>query len=253
MQPDQYGTGTVWHRRTREHAHAFRYRLWFCLLDLDRLHQRLSQSRWWSERRWSLVSFRREDFIAPFERPIADAVRDRVEQQLGRRPDGQIRLLTQPRQWGLCFNPVSFYFCFSSNQQLDSIVAEVHNTPWGERHAYVLDALKSDLAATEYAFEFDKAFHVSPFLPMQMRYRWRFRLEADALAVHMLVMENGAESLRTGMQLSLRPLDRTAMLQMPLLFPLQAIKVFGGIYWQAFRLWIKRTRFYPHPRHSIKP
>lgn len=253
MRPDQYGIGTVWHRRTREHTHAFRYKLWFCLLDLDTLPERLEKSPWWSELRWNLVSFRRQDFIAPFERSIADAVRDRVEQHLGWKPAGQIRLLTQPRQWGLCFNPVSFYFCYSERQQLDSIVAEVHNTPWGERHAYVLDATGPHQSGPEYRFEFDKSFHVSPFLPMQMQYRWRFRLEADALAVHMLVMENGAESLRTGMQLSLQPLNRNAMLRMPLIFPLQTIKVFGGIYWQAFRLWMKNTRFYPHPRHSVKP
>ncbi|MEM7054775.1 MAG: DUF1365 family protein, partial [Pseudomonadota bacterium] len=156
MRPDQYGQGTVWHRRVRERDHAFRYRLWFALVDVDMLDQRLPLSRAWSSRRFAPVSFYRPDFIAPHDRSIGDAVRDRVEQALGRRPDGQVRLLTQPRQWGLCFNPVSFYFCHDEQGRLDSIVAEVHNTPWGERHAYVLDAQSADRDRTDYHFSLDK-------------------------------------------------------------------------------------------------
>ncbi|MEM1081137.1 MAG: DUF1365 domain-containing protein [Pseudomonadota bacterium] len=250
MLPDQYGVGQVWHRRTCEHEHFFRYQLWYCLLDVDRIDARLRKSWLWGLRPWSLIRFRRQDYMRPKNLPLGEAVRDRVETVLNRRPAGQIRLLSQLRQWGLCFNPVSFYFCYDAEDRLDSVVGEVHNTPWGERHAYVMDATGFGAQPEEWTFQFDKAFHVSPFLPMDMRYEWRFKLNRDLLRIHMLVTESGAESLRTGLNLSLHPLDQSAMRWLPFRTPLQAVKVVGGIYWQAFRLWCKRTRFYSHPERQ---
>ena len=250
MLPDQYGVGTVWHRRFKQRDHAFRYRLWFALIDIDSIDNTLSRSRLWSKRRFSLASLYRPDMIEPHDQSVGRVVRDRVEQVLKRRPTGQLRLLTQPRQWGLCFNPVSFYLCYDQGGKLDSIVADVHNTPWGERHAYVLDAARQ--ADPNYEFEFDKDFHVSPFLPMNMRYSWRFKLTEDALSVHMLEMENESKSLATGLSLTLQELNRSAMRRLPLQFPLQAAKVVTGIYTHAARLWLKKVRFYPHPKYDDK-
>jgi len=245
--PDQFGVGDVWHRRVREHDHHFRYSISYCLLDVDRIDQRLSRSRLWSRKPWAPVRYRRSDYMLPQDQSLGTVVRDRVEQHLGRRPAGQIRLLTQLRQWGLCFNPVSFYFCYARPNVMDCIVAEIHNTPWGERHAYVLDASGPNHDQQAMEFTFKKAFHVSPFLPMDMQYHWRIGLADDKVRIHMLVTEQGAESLKTGLQLELKQLDTRAMNRLPFQFPLQAAKVVGGIYWQAFRLWHKRTQFFPHP------
>lgn len=246
---DQYGTGTVWHRREQPKTHAFRYRLWFSLIDVDRLEQRFAQSRLWSLGRFGLVRFRRQDYFhephAP-DAPLGDAVRDRIERDLGERPEGPVRMLTHLRQWGLVFNPVSFYFAYRDDGTLVAILAEVHNTPWGERHAYVLDAREQ--AGPRYRFCFDKDFHVSPFLPMDMEYDWRFELEPDAFSVHMRVTEGGQDCFTAGMKLALRPLAAPAMVRMPLTFPLLAAKVAGGIYWQALKLYVKRIPFHDHPR-----
>jgi DUF1365 family protein len=246
---DQYGTGTVWHRRVQPKAHAFRYRLWFSLLDIERLQERFAQSRLWSMGRFGLVRFRRDDYFHEPSEPdalLVDAVRDRIERELGERPDGSIRMLTHLRQWGMVFNPVSFYFAHHDDGSLMAILAEVHNTPWGERHAYVLDARGQ--SGPQYRFRFGKDFHVSPFLPMDMDYEWRFELEADALTVHMRVTQEGQDWLSTGMKLALKPLLPSAMNRLPLTFPLLAARVAGGIYWQAFKLYVKRIPFHDHPQ-----
>jgi DUF1365 family protein len=231
-------------------AHRFTYRLYFSLFDVDQVDDLCAKSAWWSRERLNLVTFRRTDFIAPFDQSVGEAVRQRVEATSGVRPQGRIFLLTHLRQWGVCFNPVSFYLCMDDRDRPEFIVAEVHNTPWGQRHAYVLDA--RDQAGPDYRFCFSKAFHVSPFLPMGMDYDWRFRIEDQGIAVHMLVMDGDSECFAAGMRLEYRPLDRAAMRRMPLLYPLLTVKVLGAIYWQALRLWLRRVPFFPHPDKQVE-
>ncbi len=244
MQPDASAVGTIWHRRYSPRPHAFRYQAWFALVDVDRIERRCAVSRWWSVERFNLVSFRRADFIAPHNLSLSEAVRCKVLKTLGFRPSGTIRMLTHLRQWGVCFNPVTFYFCEEPDGRLASVVAEVHNTPWNERHAYVLDAREQ--SGFEYRFEFDKDFHVSPFLPMEMRYQWRFKLTEERIGIHMAAMLKGATLLEAGTSLYVQPLSIADMRRLPLRFPLMTARVLVGIYWQAFRLWFRKIPFFPH-------
>lgn len=247
---DALATGTVWHRRSTPRRHAFRYRLYFSLLDLGHLEDTFGRCRLWSLHRPNLVSLRRDDFLGPHDMPLIDAVRQRVASELGFSPDGPIRMLTHLRQWGMCFNPVTFYFCHHAGA-LGAIVADVHNTPWNESRAYVLDARSQP--GPEYRFEFDKDFHVSPFLPMDIDYDWRFRVGDDRIDVHMLLIRKGTEYFRAGMSLTLQPMTRRSMALMPIRFPLVTLKVLAGIYWQAFRLWARGIPFHPHPESRKEP
>ena len=129
--------GCIRHRRFAVRRHEFRYRIAMAYIDLDELPDllggRLVRSR------AGLVRFRRSDYLGDPAVPLADAVRAMVAERAGSAPQGPIRLLTHLRTFGHCFNPVSFYYCFAADgERLETIVAEVTNTPWGERHAYVL-------------------------------------------------------------------------------------------------------------------
>ena len=185
--------GWVRHRRYSPHAHEFRYRLFLLYLDLAEI-DRVFEGRWlWSAGRRNLAQFRRSDYLGDPEVPLDEAVRECVRAATGRRPEGPIRVLAHGRYFGYCFNPVAFYYCFRPDgETLDTIVAEITNTPWKERHQYVLPVDSGTPHGIAREWSFPKAFHVSPFMPMQRDYTWRFTVPGESARVHMDVLREGA-------------------------------------------------------------
>lgn len=240
--------GWVRHRRHAPQPHRFRYRNAMLLLDLDEL-PRLFDGRWfWSLGRRNLAEFRRSDYLGDPTLPLDEAVRQRAAEILGRRPAGPIRLLTHPRYFGYCFNPVSFYYCYANDgQALDCIVAEITNTPWLERHSYVLPIDGAHRRGDTLEWSFDKRFHVSPFLPMQRRYRWRFQPPGQTLRVHMDVLDGEQTEFDATMVLERRPLDGPGLARCLAGFPGATLKIIAAIHWQAFLIWCKRNPVYDHP------
>ena len=235
-------TGTIRHRRFAVRRHEFRYRIAMAYVDLDELPGllggRLVRSR------PGLVRFRRGDYLGDPAVPLAEAVRTLVAERLGDAPQGPIRLLTHLRTFGHCFNPVSFYYCFAPDgERLEAIVAEVTNTPWGERHAYVLEAGEPIPQGG-----FDKALHVSPFMPMDQRYTWRAPAPGATLSVQIESSREGRRAFDATLGLQRGPLTRRSLARVTARHPAATLRMLALIYGHAVALKLKGVPVQPHPR-----
>ena len=240
--------GKVRHRRFSPVHHAFEYGIFYAYLDLDELPEVLDPLPGWSARSPAIARYAREDHLGDPQVPLAEAVRDLVESQCGSRPEGPIRLLTLPRTLGFAFNPVSFYYCYRPDGSLGQILAEVDNTPWGERHCYAVDVARDDLDdGRALRFRVPKAFHVSPFHPMNQEYQWRFTEPGRSLVVHMENLEGGAVVGDATLSLRRQPFTRRNAALTLVRHPAMAVTVVGGIYAQAARLRWKGAPYHPHP------
>ena len=245
-------SGQLRHRRMQPVPHQFSYRLFMMYLDLDELPG-LFEKRWfWSARRTALARFRREDHFGDPEQSLSESVRELVQGETGAAPEGPIRLLTHLRYFGHVFNPVSFYYCFDKDDHyVETIVAEVNNTPWGERHCYVLPQSMNRGVGDHCRYQPEKVFHVSPFMQMDVDYDWRFNQPGEVLTVHMENAHQGSKVFDATMVMQRREISAAALARVLAVFPLITLKVVFGIYWQALKLWLKSVPVYDHPDKSM--
>ena len=239
--------GRVRHRRFDRVRHDFAVRLYFVYLDLDELDAAFA-GRWlWSHRRFAPMRFRRADCFGDPARPLGDCVRDAVQQATGQRPEGAVRVLTNLRCFGYCFNPVTLYYCFDRDERLAAVLAEITNTPWGERHHYVVGRGAEDAGASVRA-SFTKAFHVSPFQPMEQQYRWAVSTPGERLGVQMDNLAGDQVVFDATLSLERRPWTTGNLWRALLRHPWMTGKVIAMIYLHAFLLWCKRATFHTHPK-----
>lgn len=242
--------GHVEHDRFSPKRHKFRYSIHHLYLDLDEIEEIFAQHWFWSNERRNVVSFRRSDYFGDPEVPLKTAVLDRVESELGHRPDGPVRLLTHPRYFGYVFNPVSFYFCFdSSGENLEAVLSEITNTPWNERHAYVTDQRNETKTSSLVHNRFEKEFHVSPYFTMDHTYDWGFKAPDENLEIWMQNFLSGRKVFDVRLEGKRLPWTGRNLVKVLLRNPCVTLAGLIAIYWQAARLRLKGIPHVPHPNY----
>ncbi|MDH3299029.1 MAG: DUF1365 domain-containing protein [Acidimicrobiia bacterium] len=256
--------GTVSHRRLSPAAHAFTHDVVYVWFDPDR-PESLTDRHWtWSTGRFRPARIVADDYGWPGDEPVATWIEGLLRLV---EPDfavGEVRFLTQPRRWGWLFNPISLYLVWppGSDDRPTGAVLEVTNTPWKERHHYVVTLESGDTIdapeTTVVEATFSKDLHVSPFLPSAMTYHLQISERPPAsdgagprLDIAISVSDEAGDTvLETGMKMVRQPatgeglvgtLRRDA-------FPTHRTSV--GIHYQAARLLAKGVPFVPHPKRS---
>ncbi|MEJ2108896.1 MAG: DUF1365 domain-containing protein [Acidobacteriota bacterium] len=241
-------TGYVKHFRSEPVRNRFRYSIFMMYLDLSEMQRVFRGRALWSVYTPNIAWFRRRDYLGDPNISLDAAVRDFVQERLGSRPRGPIRMLTHLRYFGHNFNPVTFYYLFDRVEgRVESIVADITNTPWGERYSYVLDIKSSSGNNGDLHFKFAKSFHVSPFMAMDMKYDWRFNEPAEELHVRMVNYHRETKLFTANLDMKRMEINGRSLNRLLLSYPPMTLKVVGGIYWQALKLWIKGATFYAHP------
>lgn len=252
----QWLEGSIRHRRKSPVGHEFSYHTGMLALNLGEWDRVTRISRLFSLERFNWLSLHRKDYFAPESGDLLEAVRHQVRQATGWQPDGAVELITHPRYLGYVFNPVSFYFCYASGDRPDAgavprvILAQITNTPWHERHVYCLETTgetETQRGWRSERFGFSKRFHVSPFNGMEQHYQWTFSFRGPELRIHMNVLEGDHKQFDATLVVQRTPLTRKQLHRSLRRFPLEALKVAGGIYWHALKLKFKGAPFYTHP------
>lgn len=244
--------GTVRHRRFEPIERQFEYRIFMAYLDLGEIPEVMDIHPLWSTRRRSPARFRRGDYFGPAERPLRDCVLDEVQLQTGERPGGPVRMLTHLRYWGAVENPVTFYYCFDlSGEEVRAVLAEVTNTPWGDRHAYVIDGGAD--ASGVISSRRRKAMHVSPLMGMDHEYDLRFGTPGERLPVHISSGTGDRTVFDATLNLSRTEITPGAFSRLLVAYPPMPLRVSAGIYRQAAITWLKGVKYHARSARESRP
>ena len=229
--------GSVYHSRVVPKKHAFTYKIFLLWLNLDEIDLLEAEVKGFSTKSWAPLRFKRSDYLGDVDKPLKQSVIEKMSELAHRPLTGTIYLLGQTRTFGLYFSPVNFYYLQQENGTFSHLLAEVSNTPWNGRHCYLVDMAKQE--------DCQKAFHVSPFNPMDMQYKWKISQPEQSLKLT-LACHKEVKHFAASLNLSRVELNSKSLFNVLLSIPSMTLKTIIGIYWQALKLFIKGVPFYTH-------
>jgi len=245
MKPALY-VGTIAHQRHIPVEHRFQYGFFMWFLNLDELDTLPALSRFFSIKKWALSRFHRPDYYGDPALPLADAIRNRMEELTGRPVKGQVCGLLNMRTLGIYFSPVNFYYGYDSAGNFTHFLAEVSNIPWNERHQYAHYVADNQLAPKH-----AKQFRVSPFNSVNQQYRWKLKAPDETLAVQLAVDDERGHIFDAFLNLKRYPFSRSAVMRELLRKPAMTMSIVAGIYWQALKLYRKGVPYVPYEKEMI--
>ncbi|NKF49820.1 DUF1365 domain-containing protein [Shewanella sp. WXL01] len=271
--------GSVMHRRFAPSVHQFNYPFAMLVIDLDELNNLSELSASFSSSGFAPIRFNCNDYLNQLDKQFdeelaivksedsASALKSRVisvVKRLAEQHSTQLSCFSQEpqasqgvqapqteafdpdcidkvlfagqmRHFGFYFSPVNFYFCYQDGQAR-VMLAEVSNTPWNERHCYLVE-----LSTTQMT---DKDFLVSPFMGLDMQYRWRVLPPENKFSVSISNLDSGRQRLfEANMALKQQPFSKANLRSFAWRFPLMTFGIVARIYWQAFKIWRKKIPF----------
>ncbi len=234
--------GRVGHKRFLPKPHGFDYAYTAYWLDCSQLNDTQLAAVGIGFERFAPVSFRRQDYLAGAT-DLAQAVTEKVAALGGDKAISQVFLLSPLASWGLYFSPLNLYYCYDASGDCCYLLAEVSNTPWNERHYYL-----QQLAADTKFYQHAKAFHVSPFNPVDMEYRWQIPVPSEQLYCSITNLRADKAIFSAWFSLKRLPLTKAVRRKILIRHPWQSVQIVSGIYWQALKLLFKRMPVYSHPK-----
>ena len=235
--------GSVYHSRFVPKKHAFSYDIFLMWLNLDEIDNLEQSVRGFSASSWAPIRFKRSDYLGDPKLPLKQTVLEKMSELATKKLDGSVFLLGQTRTFGLYFSPVNFYYLQQEDGTFSHVLAEVSNTPWNDRHCYLVDLANQQ--------DCEKVFHVSPFNPMDMQYKWQVSQPEKSLHLT-LSCHKDVKHFVASLNLSRIELNSKSLFRVVVSIPSMTIKTVFGIYWQALKLFIKGVPFYPHPAQGKK-
>lgn len=233
--------GKIRHRRFTPKQHTFEYSLYMILIDLDETEQ-LDMTFLFGVNKKRPLNFRCQDYNENESEPLKlkQSIIEHAKNLGAQGKIDNVKMLTQIRCFGMYFSPVNFYYCYQQGE-CQYVLAEVSNTPWNEKHYYLVDL---NLSKNR------KDFHVSPFMEMEMDYHWKIKPPSNKALVHIENREHTEFNrivFDATLQLKRQEFNRSNLIKLLIKHPIMTLKIAMGIYWQAFKLFVfKRIAYVPH-------
>ena len=227
--------GHIRHRRFAVRNHEFRYRLAMAYVDLDELPELLGG---------------RLAEIAPGARPLPPQRLPRRPEDPPRRgraseggstswatgPTGPIRLLTNLRSFGRCFNPVSFYYCFAPDG----------DQPRGDGrrgHEHAVGRAPRLRRRRPHAASSTRRCTSRRSWPWASATPGARPRPSETLSVHIESSEDGRRAFDATLSLKRKPFTRRTLARQPG----SALRTLALIYAHAVALKLKGVPVQPHP------